>query len=579
MLLSSSSPAVHAVLDGGERRPAVRADRLAVERADHRLHLGRLPGVGHDLLDDAGVPRVGDGGAVGRDEHDLRARPGRAGRERGELVERVLGLRSGDGEPVVEGAAERDEQGDDGAEDRQPGDRDQPAVPEGGAAEPREEGAHGRRVSGDQSVVAERSRRSSAVRSRSEAARSPAEPRAAPPPSTSRMTTPSCRARTMRARRFAGRVRLMPMRAAALVDERGQPAVQLLGVPAQGGGRLGVPRGVQAVLGVHQDPGPVGAEGGQAALDGRGDRVVLVLQPGQLLLGVGEVTGGLPLEEGGEQLVLGAEAGVEGAAGESAAATDVLDARRGEADLGERLQRGVQQPLDGLRATALGPRLELLDSHDAGLYWIHPCIRCNCASDLARPPPHHHPFGTNADPAPADRPFRCRGRRRRPRGPPPAPAPGARGRGRTRRRSCRRPRCPTAGRRTRRSPWSPSARRSRRRCPGARVSLAVIGSPASSVAVDGLGGELAERRLLLPARRGVDARVGRLAEVVGQLAVCSFDGDRPVTAWISRGQQRQQDAVLVRRPHAAVPAQERGAGGLLAAEADRPVEQARARTT
>ena len=49
---------------------------------------------------------------------------------------------------------------------------------------------------------------------------------------------------------------------------------------------------------MHQDPGAVGAEGGQAALDGRGDRVGLVLEPGELLLGAGEVAGGLPLEQG-----------------------------------------------------------------------------------------------------------------------------------------------------------------------------------------------------------------------------------------------------------------------------------------
>ena len=58
---------------------------------------------------------------------------------------------------------------------------------------------------------------------------------------------------------------------------------------AERGGRLGVPGGVQGVLGVHEHPGPVGAERGQAALDGRADRVGLVLDAGQLLLGAGEV--------------------------------------------------------------------------------------------------------------------------------------------------------------------------------------------------------------------------------------------------------------------------------------------------
>ena len=91
--------------------------------------------------------------------------------------------------------------------------------------------------------------------------------------------------------------------------------------------------------------------------------------------------GGLPGEQGGEQLVLGAEAGVEGAAGEAAAAADVLDAGRGEADLGEGLQRRVEQPLDRLRPAAPGA---LDDGHDAGLYWIRPCIRTTRASDVSR---------------------------------------------------------------------------------------------------------------------------------------------------------------------------------------------------
>ena len=63
---------------------------------------------------------------------------------------------------------------------------------------------------------------------------------------------------------------------------------------------------------------------------------------------------GLAGEQGGEQLVLGAEAGVEGAAGEAAPRADVLDAGRGEADLGERLERGVEQPLDRLRPPSAG---------------------------------------------------------------------------------------------------------------------------------------------------------------------------------------------------------------------------------
>src|SRR5829696_2232659 len=164
------------------------------------------------------------------------------------------------------------------------------------------------------------------------------------------------------------------------LDERGQPAVQPLGVPAQRSGRLRVPRGVQAVLGVHEHPGAVGAEGGEASLDGRRHRVVLVLEAGQLLLGAGEITGGLALEQGREELVLGAEAGVEGAAGEAPATADVLDAGRGEPDVGEGLEGRVEQPLHRVGAAPLGARLALVDHHDAELYWIRQCIRYISAS-------------------------------------------------------------------------------------------------------------------------------------------------------------------------------------------------------
>ena len=155
------------------------------------------------------------------------------------------------------------------------------------------------------------------------------------------------------------------------LDQLGQAAVQARRVLAERGGRLGVTGGEQPVLGVHEHPGAVGPEGGQAPLDGGADRVGLVLDAGQLLLGAGEVAGGLPGEEGGEQLVLGAEAGVEGAAGEAAPGADVLDAGGGEPDLGEGLQRRVEQPFHRLRPAPAGA---LDDGHDAGLYRIRPCI-------------------------------------------------------------------------------------------------------------------------------------------------------------------------------------------------------------
>ena len=96
---------------------------------------------------------------------------------------------------------------------------------------------------------------------------------------------------------------------------------------------------------------------------------------------------------------------------------------------------------------------------------------------------------------------------------------GGRGRGTTRRRSCRRPRCPTGGPRTRPTPWTPSARRSRAPLPGAVVSFAVIGSPATDVAVTSDGRQLGQLGLLLAVRRGVDPGVRRVAVPLDQLGV------------------------------------------------------------
>src|SRR3954466_4428349 len=64
-------------------------------------------------------------------------------REPPEPGEGRLRLGARNGEPVVEGAADADEQGDDGTEQGQPRDGDDAPVPERGAAEAREEGAHG----------------------------------------------------------------------------------------------------------------------------------------------------------------------------------------------------------------------------------------------------------------------------------------------------------------------------------------------------------------------------------------------------------------------------------------------------
>ena len=91
-----------------------------------------------------------------------------------------------------------------------------------------------------------------------------------------------------------------------------------------------------------------------------------------------------------------------------------------------------------------------------------------------------------------------------------------------------------------------------------------------------LDGELGHRQqplLLLGRDRRVDAAVDGRAEATGERFVvlarvlAGLGGDLG-------GQQRHQDPVLVGRPRAAVAAQERGAGALLPAEAERAVEQA-----
>ena len=72
--------------------------------------------------------------------------------------------------------------------------------------------------------------------------------------------------------------------------------------------------------------------------------------------------------------------------------------------------------------------------------------------------------------------------------------------------------------------------------------------------------------------RRVDAPVDGRAEALGQLLV----GGAGVAAGLGRDlrrEQREQDAVLVGRPRRAVAAQEAGSGALLAAEADRAVDE------
>jgi hypothetical protein len=107
--------------------------------------------------------------------------------------------------------------------------------------------------------------------------------------------------------------------------------------------------------------------------------------------------------------------------------------------------------------------------------------------------------------------------------------------------------------------------------PGALVSLAVIGSPASVDAADRSGDSLpsfafcsgvAGRRCACSTARRTRPRV----PVVLAGVLAGDGGDLG-------GEQVHDQAVLVGRPHGAVAAQEARAGAFLAAEAERAVEQ------
>ncbi len=110
--------------------------------------------------------------------------------------------------------------------------------------------------------------------------------------------------------------------------------------------------------------------------------------------------------------------------------------------------------------------------------------------------------------------------------------------------------------------------------PGARVSFAVIGSPASVASLTASGLSLDNRAFCSGVAGSVDARVIRRAEFLRQLLIMHawiFAGDGSDLG----GQQIHDGAVLVRRPHGAVAPQKAGAGTFLAAKAYRAVEQAR----
>src|SRR4051795_2741017 len=83
--------------------------------------------------------------------------------------------------------------------------------------------------------------------------------------------------------------------------------------------------------------------------------------------------------------------------------------------------------------------------------------------------------------------------------------------------------------------------------------------------------ELAQLRLVLRGAGDVDARVRRLAVTGGQLAV-ALAGRLPGDREDLRGEQAEDEPVLVGGPHGAVRAQERRPRALLAAEGDRGVD-------
>ena len=110
--------------------------------------------------------------------------------------------------------------------------------------------------------------------------------------------------------------------------------------------------------------------------------------------------------------------------------------------------------------------------------------------------------------------------------------------------------------------------------PGARVSFAVIGSPASSVAVTASGDRFPEEVFLLGCGRSVDAGVIRCAERGRQLLVM-HTGVLTGACLDFRREQAEDEAVFVRAPDRAVTPQKTGAGAFLAAKAAGTVEQAR----
>ena len=109
--------------------------------------------------------------------------------------------------------------------------------------------------------------------------------------------------------------------------------------------------------------------------------------------------------------------------------------------------------------------------------------------------------------------------------------------------------------------------------PGAWVSTAWIVSPASSVIRTCCRESLASSRLLRRGRRRLDAVVDRLAEIAGELAI-ELAGIAPIRAVISAASSAGTMPSLSVVQTLPSQTQERRARALLAAEAERAVEQA-----
>ncbi len=109
--------------------------------------------------------------------------------------------------------------------------------------------------------------------------------------------------------------------------------------------------------------------------------------------------------------------------------------------------------------------------------------------------------------------------------------------------------------------------------PGALVSVAMIFSPARSLAVICSGDSLLEDLFLLRGRRRVDAFVHRGAELARELLVQSRRDRGPLRAVISAASSAGTMPSLSVVQTRAVAAQEGGARAFLAAEAERAVEQ------